>query len=117
MKQENRSRSVFNLVAHSVLQKILSVVKLISNQQKCKIHYYQDGQGYAINPQIKENPNQAHMTPTGKGVKNGDCICIQSTKSNGTDQWYQINDIDYYSNPRDMFIALIEKTTNSTCRK
>lgn len=113
MKQKDKS--VFNIDAHSVLQKILSVVKLISNQQKCRTHYYYEHGKDHVLDFIEENPNQAHMTARGKGVKNGNYICIQSKIRNSTDQRYQVKKIFFYANPSDTFFALVEKVTDSTC--
>ncbi|WP_339381337.1 hypothetical protein [Brasilonema sp. UFV-L1] len=46
------------------------------------------------------------MTGQGKGVKRGDYIILRDS-SNACR--YQVEDIDYYSEPPDMWIALLQK--------
>ena len=50
----------------------------------------------------------AYMTARGKGVKPLDYIILQI----GSESYrYQVEQIDYYSNPPDMWMALIKKVT------
>ncbi len=50
-----------------------------------------------------------HMTGYGKGVKIGDRIILQD----GLDTYtYQVEQIDYYLEPPDMWIALLKRVTH-----
>jgi hypothetical protein len=49
---------------------------------------------------------KGYMTGQGKGIKRGDYIFLK----NGSDSCrYQVEEIDYYSNPPDMWIALLSE--------
>ena len=59
--------------------------------------------------EVAENFTTAYMTARGKGVKLNDYIILQI----GSDFYrYQVEKIDYYSNPPDMWMALIKKVAN-----
>ncbi|MEB3179527.1 MAG: hypothetical protein VKL59_10905 [Nostocaceae cyanobacterium] len=47
-----------------------------------------------------------YMTAQGKGIKTGDYIIL---KKDSQIYKYQVKDIDYYSNPSDMWIALLQQ--------
>ena len=49
------------------------------------------------------------MTARGKGVKLNDYIILQIGSESHR---YQVDKIDYYSNPPDMWMALIKKVAN-----
>lgn len=59
--------------------------------------------------EVAENLTTAYMTARGKGVKLDDYIVLQI---NSEFCRYQVEQIDYYSNPPDMWMALIKKVTN-----
>ncbi len=87
-----------------------SVVQFISNklkQQKHKIHDY-SGAEYGKD-YIFESPGdytQGYMTARGKGIASGDYIILR----NGSEFYrYQVKEIDYYSNPPDMWMASLQK--------
>jgi len=48
----------------------------------------------------------SYMTSQGKGIKTGDYIIL---KKDSQIYKYQVKDIDYYSNPSDMWIASLQK--------
>ena len=59
--------------------------------------------------EVAEDVTKAYMTAQSKGVKPGDYIVLLI----GSESWqYQVEEIDYYSNPRDMWMALIKKVTD-----
>ncbi len=49
---------------------------------------------------------KGHMTAYGKGVKIGDRIILQDASRTCT---YQVEEIDYYLDPPDMWIALLKR--------
>ena len=92
-----------------------SVVHFLSNKvklQKQKIHDYTDaeyGKDYMF--ESADNYNQGYMTARGKGVKKDDYIILR----NGSESYsYQVKEIDYYSNPADMWMALLQKVTDNS---
>lgn len=60
---------------------------------------------FEVAPEAKE----VYMTARCKGVKPGDYIVLQIYSES---KKYQVEQIDYYSNPSDMWIALIKKVTD-----
>lgn len=65
---------------------------------------YQPDLDYIIEP--AERSNQCYMTGQGKRVRLGDRILLQRNQQL---QAYIVKEIDYYANPSDMWIALLEK--------
>jgi MioC protein len=58
--------------------------------------------------EVAENPITAYMTARGKGVNKNDYVVLQI----GSESYrYQVEQIDYYSNPSDMWMAVIKKVT------
>ncbi|MEO1378154.1 MAG: hypothetical protein AAFW70_28550, partial [Cyanobacteria bacterium J06635_10] len=53
-----------------------------------------------------EDVTKAYMTARSTGVKLGDYIVLQIGSES---KQYQVEQIDYYSNPSDMWMALIKK--------
>ncbi len=75
--------------------------------KSCKVHdytQYQPDLDYFIEP--AERSNQCYMTGQGKKVRPGDRILL---RRNQQSQAYIVKEIDYYANPSDMWIALLEK--------
>ncbi|MBV6623417.1 MAG: hypothetical protein KI793_10845 [Rivularia sp. (in: Bacteria)] len=95
--------NIFSSIVHFVFNK--------AKQQKHKIHDYTDaeyGKDYMF--ESADNYNQGYMTARGKGVKNDDYIILK----NGSESYrYQVKEIDYYSNPADMWMALLQKISDS----
>lgn len=93
----------------------LALVDFASTQlrkQKHKIHDYTDaeyGKEYIF--ESSGNNTQGYMTARGKGVKVGDYIIL---RNGSTSYHYQVKEIDYYSNPADMWMALLQKATNNS---
>jgi MioC protein len=78
-------------------------------KQKPKTHDYRQfvwGEDYIF--ESNDSGNGGYMTGQGKGIKRGDYLIL----SNGTDCYhYQVEQIDYYSNASDIWIALLKKVT------
>ena len=103
------SRSGINLSVFFLSLKdfILNKLKL----QKNKTHDFTEcapGSDYVF--EVAENLTTAYMTARGKGVKPDDYIVV---KTGSESCRYQVEQIDYYSNPPDMWMALIKKVTNN----
>ncbi len=91
----------------------LSLSNLILNKlkrNKNKTHDFTKcahGSDYVF--EVAEEVTAAYMTAQSKGVNPGDYIILQF----GSESWrYQVEQIDYYSNPPDMWMALIKKVTD-----
>ncbi|MDZ7958461.1 MAG: hypothetical protein RMY34_11390 [Aulosira sp. DedQUE10] len=80
---------------------------LNESKQKHKIHDYSQlvrGRDYVFDP--LHGGLGGYMTGTGKGIKSSDYILVQS----GCKSYqYQVEEIDYYSDPSDMWIALVKQ--------
>ena len=90
---------------------IVSLINLLPvdglKTQRQKTHDYTKltwGTDYEF--ELLENNRQAQMTAQGKGVKPGDRIIL---KNNTFTETYRIEDVEYYSNPSDMWIGLLRK--------
>jgi hypothetical protein len=71
-----------------------------------RVHDYTDHQpdvDYAFEPAGK--PNQSYITGWGKGIKLGDRLLLQCK---GKIRTYWVKKIDYYADPSNMWIALLE---------
>lgn len=102
------SRSGINLT-----HLFLPLIKFLSNklkQRKHKIHDYSGaeyGKDYIF--ESSNNSQNGYMTARGKAIKCNDYIIIRK----GSQYYrYQVKEIDYYSNPPDMWIALLQKATD-----
>ncbi len=86
---------------------LFSLVSSKSKHQKNKTHDYSrfiSGQDYVF--EILEGSIQGYMTGQGKDIKPGDYILLQK----GSESYrYRVEEIDYYSNPSDMWIALLKE--------
>ncbi|MDZ8050965.1 MAG: hypothetical protein RMX68_023105 [Aulosira sp. ZfuVER01] len=83
------------------------LVILNETQQKHKIHDYSQlmrGKDYIF--ETRQGGLGGYMTGTGKGIKPRDYIILQHGYQNYR---YQVEEIDYYSNPSDMWIALLKQ--------
>lgn len=75
-----------------------------------KTHYYtryDAGVDYIFEPAIADG--LGYLTTQGGRVKRGDCIVL-CDKANP--HWYQVEEIDYYANPSDMWIAALKPIGN-----
>jgi hypothetical protein len=75
------------------------------SHRKGRVHHYTSykcGRDYAFD-EIQDG-SQAYMTAYGYGVKPGDYITICRDK---VKIQYKVEQIDYYSNPSDLWIALL----------
>ena len=90
----------------------LSTIKLLPTRSKPnhKTHDYTQSHGgddYIFDP-IEEG-NGGYLTGQGRGIERGDYLIL----SDGSHcHRYQVEEIDYYSNPPDMWIALVKKSYN-----
>jgi ribosome biogenesis protein Nip4 len=92
----------------------LSLVNLIVKKlkhKKKKTHdftKYVRGNDYVF--EIAEDSMKAYMTAQTKDVKCGDYIILQIGSESCR---YQVEQIDYYANPSDMWMALIRKVIDN----
>jgi MioC protein len=87
----------------SLLQSILNKLK----GKKSKTHDYTDqvcGRDYVF--EVVDNQGRGYMTAQRKGVKIGDYILLQQEDK---PYQYQVEEIDYYGEPSDMWMALLKK--------
>ncbi|MEB3219556.1 MAG: hypothetical protein VKN72_25425 [Nostocales cyanobacterium 94392] len=88
----------------------LSLTDLIFQKlrlKKNKIHDFTGcvpGSDYVF--EIAEDPAKGYITAQRKGVRCGDYIILQIDSEHCR---YQVEQIDYYSNPSDMWMALVKK--------
>ncbi|MDH6060502.1 hypothetical protein NWP17_08635 [Chrysosporum bergii ANA360D] len=87
----------------------LAEVKFFQNQanKKQKIHDYTQsvrGRDYVF--ELTNEGTAGYMTAVGKGIKSGDQIILQLGSHSYV---YQVEEIDYYSDPPDMWIALLKQ--------
>ncbi len=95
--------SVFFLYLTNLVLKTLK-------QKKHNTHDFTEcvrGSDYVF--EIAEDPMKAYMTAQSKDVKCDDYIILQIGSESCR---YQVEQIDYYANPSDMWMALIKKVTN-----
>ncbi len=88
---------------------LVSFITSRLKQQKNKTHDYSQlvcGHDYIFEP--VDNLTQGYMTGQGKGVNCGDCIVLQIGSQV---EKYQVEEIDYYSEPSDMWMALLKKNS------
>ncbi|MBF2019566.1 MAG: hypothetical protein IGR93_05530 [Hydrococcus sp. C42_A2020_068] len=88
-------------------------IKIFSQgaKRKPKTHNYTKlvwGENYIFESIDEEN--EGYMTGSGKGIECGDELIL----SKGTNSCrYQVEKIDYYSNPPDMWIAQLKKVMDN----
>jgi MioC protein len=73
--------------------------------RRSRVHNYTSykcGRDYAFDE--VENGFQAYMTAYGRGIKRGDLIVLLHERGKIR---YRIEQIDYYANPSDLWIALL----------
>jgi MioC protein len=86
-----------------------STVVALNKKRKSRVHDYtpyQHGIDYVFET-IDGNEEKGYMTGQGKRIKPGDYIVLQQ---GSVVEQYLIERIDYYSNPSDIWIALLSKT-------
>jgi hypothetical protein len=92
-----------NVIVSSLFHLISTKLK----KQKNKTYDYTQlicGRDYVFEP--TDNQTRGYMTGQGKGLKSGDYIILQ----NGSGACiYQVEEINYYSEPPDMWMALLKK--------
>jgi hypothetical protein len=86
---------------------LLGFLSSKTKQPENKTHDYTkgvSGTDYVFEP--VDNLTKGYMTAQRQGVKHGDYIILQNATN--CDR-YQVEEIDYYSDPPDMWIALVKK--------
>jgi hypothetical protein len=79
-----------------------------SKPRKNRTYDYTDyvcGRDYVFEP-IADKPDSYYMTSQSKGIKPGDRIILQNASTAG---FYEVEEIEYYSEPSDMWMALVKK--------
>jgi len=89
------------------LIKLLAIQKKLKRQPK--IHNYTQ---YDCNHdyifELAERENCGYMTSQGQGINRGDYLILSSGFNTNK---YQVEEIEYYSNPSDMWIALLKQVS------
>ncbi|KAF3886916.1 MULTISPECIES: hypothetical protein [Nostocales] len=100
-----RSGINFNIVCLLILNFLLNKLK----RQKNKTYDYTQyicGCDYVF--EVAEGGTTGYMTGQGKGIKPGDYIILRDGSILCR---YQVAEIDYYAEPPDMWMALLQKVT------
>lgn len=98
-----RSGNNQNVIYSSIIKFILNIPKY----QKYKIHDFTEfvhGRDYVFEP--LENYKKGYMTAQCRGIKRGDWIILRDDRYSYR---YQVEEIDYYTEPPDMWIALLNQ--------
>ena len=99
------SRSGINL--RVIFSSLFSLLSNKSKQPLTKTYDYSQyvcGRDYVF--ELVDDLKKGYMTGQGKGIKRGDYIILK----NGFNSCrYQVEEIDYYSEPPDMWMALLNK--------
>jgi hypothetical protein len=94
--------------ASTVLSFLITKLKA----KKHKTHDYTSqvsGQDYVF--ETVDDHTKGYMTAQGKGVAVGDFITLQDGASINH---YQVEQIDYYANPSDMWTAVLKRATSAS---
>jgi hypothetical protein len=91
---------------------ISSLLSFLLNKQKQQQNKTYDYTGYVCGHdyvfEYVDDLTKGYMTGQGKGIKCGDYIILK----NGSNCCrYQVEEIDYYSQPPDMWMALLSEVT------
>ncbi|MEQ8974727.1 MAG: hypothetical protein RIE73_30620 [Coleofasciculus sp. C1-SOL-03] len=78
----------------------------LSQQQKRTHHYKVSNERYNHVFVSKDGGIRAYMTEQGQGIEPGDYLVLQR---GSTSNRYQVDKINYYANPPDMWIALLKQ--------
>lgn len=99
------TRSGINLSV--IISSLINLILTRRKQQKNKTYDYTQlvcGRDYVFEP--TDNQTSCYITGQGRGIKSGDYIILQ----NGSGACrYQVEEINYYSDPPDMWMALLKK--------
>ncbi|MBW4559169.1 MAG: hypothetical protein KME59_25270 [Trichormus sp. ATA11-4-KO1] len=100
-------RTKFNLNLNFLSSLLLFKLPVDKSDKQHKIHDYTrlvQGKDYVF--ELLDEGITGQMTGVGKGIKPCDYIILQ----HGCEiERYQVEEIDYYSDPPDMWIALLQK--------
>jgi MioC protein len=103
---------IYNLFRSAIAfsgDQLLSIFKSQSTRSKPKekTHDYsqlEKGSDYIF--ESVDGGSRGYMTGQGGGVKCGDYVILPAESNGGR---YQVKEIDYYSNPSDVWTALLER--------
>lgn len=87
--------------------KVLAI-KNKSKRQPKTYDYTQYNCNYDYIFEVAERENWAYMTGQGQGINKGDYLILFSGSNT---MRYQVESIDYYSNPPDMWTALLRQAS------
>jgi ribonucleotide reductase alpha subunit len=91
----------------------LSLVNLFLKKTRQEQHktfdYTQSVLGRDYVFETTDDVTKAYMTAYGKGIRRGDYIILQRGSQA---KQYQVEEIDYYSDPSDMWIALLNLSSS-----
>ncbi|WP_200817626.1 hypothetical protein [Calothrix rhizosoleniae] len=94
-----------NINLNNILNSLLNLLVSQSKKTKAQVYDYTQftsGEDYVF--EVKEDGIKGYMTAQRSGVKSGDYIIL----SHGSHtRCYQVEEIDYYSEPADMWMALL----------
>ena len=99
------TRSGINLSC--IISALTNLILTKQKHHKNKTYDYTQlvcGRDYVFEP--TENQTEGYMTGQGRGIKSGDYIIFQNGSSACK---YQVEEINYYSDPPDMWMALLKK--------
>ncbi len=99
-----RSGTSLSVIFESLINFILSIPRKYPKHRTYDFTGYVCGRDYVFEP--TDDQKKGYMTAQCKGIKSGDYIILQSGSSS---YQYQIEEIDYYSEPPDMWIALLSQ--------
>ena len=91
------SKKIFSLFFH----------RSTSRKDRAKIHdysQYESGSDYIF--ELINEGSKGYLTAQNKGVQVGDRVILKHLDNRN---YYQVESIDYYSNPPDMYIALLKR--------
>lgn len=100
------SRSGINLSI--IFSSLFNFISSKPQRRRSNTHDYTQsvkGRDYVF--EFVEGQIKAQMTAQGKGIKRGDYIILQNQAYS---EQYQVEEIEYYSDPADMWMALLRKS-------
>jgi MioC protein len=97
---------LFNQIADFSI-KLLATKKDVKRQPKTHDYtQYSCNHDYIF--EVAERENWGYMTGQGQGINQGDYLILSSGSNTLR---YQVESVDYYSNPPDMWIALLRQVS------
>jgi MioC protein len=90
---------------------VAAIERIVNRRRPAKVHDFSQRSPKEFAFEQAAEENQAYMTGQGRGISRGDYILLQLDQDHPDQQpkLYQVQMIDYYSSPSDMWIALLVK--------